>query len=87
MVAMFEWLDLVEKAVSDRNEGLDLTKSVYIWKALAHTRWRQKLRESYISAQEKKRKNKYYMQDHKKGEHNINSNSWYEEFNKPKTLK
>lgn len=60
MAATFEWSDLVEKAFLNEEESLDFTKSVHIWKAMAHTRWRRDCRHKYMSVLENKMKNKYF---------------------------
>lgn len=64
MAGTFEWSALVEKAYEDQLEGLNITTSVHIWKAMAHSRWRREERERYVAWQEKKAKKRWRATHH-----------------------
>lgn len=86
MAATFEWSDMVEKATKDEQDGLDFTKSVHIWKAMAHSHWRCEIRHKYVATLEKKIKNAYFMDHCLKKTKYVDLDGWYTSFSVPDTL-
>ncbi|EKM56595.1 uncharacterized protein PHACADRAFT_194188 [Phanerochaete carnosa HHB-10118-sp] len=71
MVATFEWSDLVEKALEDECKGLNFTKLVHIWKAMAHTRWHRAVCHKYVQNLEKSIQAEYFHKAHEWGDANV----------------